>query len=66
VEDSPEAFNEPVVSFQLNPGRNPYRLMRVRGSHIWVRLRNAALNQRWALEHLSMRATGAGRKRVRT
>jgi len=50
----------------LGPGRNPMMRTRVRGSYVFLRILNASMNQRFAIEEASVMAFRAGRKRVRT
>jgi hypothetical protein len=49
----------------LLPGRNEIINARIRGSALWVRLRMAQRNSRWAFESGSVNVAAAGRKRVR-
>lgn len=49
----------------LTPGRNGMRRTRVRGSYCFLRIRNAQINQRFAIEEMAIAAYPAGPKRVR-
>ena len=62
---SPEDRGSALWSRDLGPGANDYILNKTRGSYFWLRLRNAALDERWAYESVMLKATRAGRKRVR-
>ena len=48
----------------LRAGQNETVKARVRGSYLWVRLRNAELSQRWAFESASIFVHEGGRKRI--
>lgn len=62
----PVVIGAPRAVGQLNPGRNPLRRARVRGSYCYLRLRNSVAGQRFAVEEVAIRAHPAGLKRVRT
>ena len=55
---------DPVRSGVLNSGSNGYPGGMFKGTSAWVRLRNGADAQRWALEAMSLSAYPAGRKRL--
>ena len=63
--DETDRLEEAQHRFQLVPGRNPYKRLPMRGSAAWLRLRNGALNERWAYESASIRASVMGRARRR-
>lgn len=48
--NDPDRLDAVKFSAQLVAGRNAERLERIAGSHVWLRLRNAALGERWAFE----------------
>ena len=58
--DNPEALGAAKVTGSLTPGRNNAQLVRVSGDNLFMRLRNASLNQRWSYEVGSMTVSGAG------
>ena len=60
--DTPDADFMATASADLVPGDNPRKLMGVRGSHGWLRLRNAAPGTRWAYESGTVGVYPAGRR----
>lgn len=65
VSDNPETTGTVVASGSFDPGRNPTVPCRARGSYVWVRLFNYAVESRWSLERLAAQAAPSGRRRVR-
>jgi hypothetical protein len=61
----PDVLGEPRASGPVPPGRSGRLGGRVRGSVVAVKLRNAAVSERWAYESGAIGAYAAGRKRVR-
>lgn len=62
--DDPETLGAPVTAGQLQAGRNDSQLIRVNGDHVWLRLRNARNNERWAYEGgMAMRQYGGDLRR---
>lgn len=66
AEDEPWELSAPKFLGELAPGRNPNMRLRARGSYAYVRIRNAAAGQRWALESLYATLMSGSRRRVRT
>ena len=64
VSRAADVKGEPVRSGVLHSGPNGYPGGMFRGASSWVRLRNGAASQRWALEAMSLSAYPAGRKRL--
>lgn len=62
--DSPDVPGLTKFTQKLRPGRNFYGSGRVRGSSVWMRIRNSALNERWAFESASIEVEPAGMKKV--
>lgn len=60
----PDVLGSPQVSISMEAGRNPPKMVRARGNHVWVRLSNSALNQTWAMESLSMGVEYGGMRRA--
>ena len=58
--DNPEAFGTAKATGSFTPGRNNAQLVRVSGDNLFMRLRNASLNQRWSYEAGTMTVSGAG------
>lgn len=56
---------EPIRSGELHSGSNGIISGTQRGSSAWIRLKNGADNERWALESASIALYSAGRKRLR-
>ena len=65
VGDNPEDKNL-VSTGGLTSGANGFSTLRARGNNVWIRLKNNALNERWAMEKMSFVAYPAGRRRVRS
>lgn len=65
VSDNPETTGTVVASGSFDPGRNPTVPCRARGSYVWVRLFNYAVESRWSLERLAAQMAPSGRRRVR-
>ncbi len=63
--DTAELPGSPVASGKVGPGMNPTLPVRTRGTAVWLRLRNAAIAERWAFERASVDVAGGGRERVR-
>lgn len=59
----PERLGEPVWSSNIGPGRNAGILCRVSGDSIYLRLRNATLDQHWAIERAAAFLSYGGRIR---
>ncbi len=64
--ESPESIGMVVVHGDLKAGRNPPRWDRVCGAYCYLRLRNAAQEQRWSFERATMRVSPAGVARPRS
>ena len=64
VSDHPDSLGDAINIRRLKGGRNPWDNKKARGSYVWVRLRNASLSQRWALERMSVAVFPAGRSRI--
>lgn len=65
--DTPDDTLGPDTLFaygDLNGGRNPTKFERATGAFFWLRIRNAALGQRFSIESLSLEVERAGMKRV--
>lgn len=67
--DSPEALNEYAydkLAFkgELEPGQNPRLPVRVRGSYLWVRLRNKKVGEGFAVEEIAAQLVPRGTRRV--
>jgi hypothetical protein len=62
----PDVLGNPRVSGTFQPGQNGSKPARARGSYVNMRLRNAALNQRWSVETVAWEAHAAGRVRSRS
>ena len=58
--DNPESFGTAKATGSFTPGRNNAQLVRVSGDNLFMRLRNASLNQRWSYEAGTMTISGAG------
>ena len=63
--DSPDTVGDIVAAGNLSAGTNPIQPVRARGRAVWVRLRNRQTAERWALEHIALTASAAGRRRIR-
>ena len=63
--DTAELPGNPVASGKVGPGMNATLPVRTRGTAVWLRLRNAAIAERWAFERASVDVSGGGRERVR-
>jgi len=63
--EAPETLGLPKRMGDLRPGRNPPKWDRVTGPYCGLRLRNAAVEQRWSLERAYIRASAAGLARPR-
>lgn len=59
----PRALGVPEFSAALTPGHNQAILRRARGGYLWLRLRNAAPGQSFALEKIIVEASPVGRRR---
>ena len=62
--DSPDVMGEPRIRGRLSSGRSPIIHRAISGGYLWLRLRNAAISERWAFEAASATAAPAGRARV--
>lgn len=63
--DDPTRLGQPVWSGELHAGRNQWSHARARGAYIYIRFRNAALNESWAMEHGVIQVADSGILRVR-
>jgi len=63
--ESPESIGLLLRSGPLVPGRNPPKWDRVVGPYCWLRIRNAAQEQRFSFERAYLRASPAGPARPR-
>jgi hypothetical protein len=63
--DTAELPGSPLASGKVGPGMNPTLPVRTRGSAVWLRLRSAAIAERWAFERASVDVVAGGRERVR-
>lgn len=48
--DDPAVLGDPVAVGNLRPGRNDRHLVRLSGDHLFLRLRNASVEEAWAWE----------------
>jgi hypothetical protein len=64
--EAPDSIGAVVHHGDLAAGRNPPRWHRVCGAYAWLRLRNAAPEQRWSLERAHLRVSPAGMARPRS
>ncbi len=64
--EAPDSIGAVVVHGDLTAGRNPPRWDRVCGAYCWLRLRNAAQEQRWSFERATLRVSPAGMARPRS
>jgi hypothetical protein len=60
--DTPDVPGETKAAAMLWPGQNPKMRIGARGAYCWVRLRNAAVGQRWAYESGVVNAIDVGRR----
>lgn len=51
--DTPDNLGDPVWQGEIRAGRNANQLVRVTGDSIYIRMRNASLDEHWALEKCS-------------
>ncbi len=65
VSDSPDVRGAVRTRGYLHAGRNDRVPFVARGTYFWIRLRNAAMGERWAFEAASIEAVTAGLRRVR-
>jgi len=65
ADHEPDDLGVSKVSGGLVSGRNPAKPARVRGDVVYLRLRNATADERWAYEKGVIRASRGGRARVR-
>lgn len=61
---NPDTIGDPIATGTLAPGRNPFKSVRARDRYLWLRLRNASANQRWAFERGMVELSAAGGLRV--
>jgi hypothetical protein len=66
VGQNPDNIGGAVKTGKLSPGRNLTRWDRTRGSHGWLKLRNARLAQSWGVEEILIEADAAGKARSRS
>jgi hypothetical protein len=64
--ESPDSMNTVLRSGSFKAGRNPPKWDRVVGPYCWLRLRNAAVDERWAFERAYIQASPAGAVRPRS
>jgi len=64
--EAPDSIGVALRQGVLVAGRNPPKWDRVTGAYAWLRLRNAAAEQRWAFERGFVRASPAGLARPRS
>lgn len=55
----------PLFAREIGPGYSGWLAARASGNHVWLRLSNGALGERWALEEATMIGRQAGRRRAR-
>lgn len=65
LSDEPDNMGPPWVAGNLLPGRNDSVSARARGAYLWLKLRNALADSRWAAEHFSAHLDVAGPVRAR-
>jgi len=65
LSDEPDNEGDPVAQGPLLAGRNVTQSARARGSYLWLKMRNAGLNSRWAYESATAHTAKAGPKRAR-
>lgn len=66
VTDTPDSLGDPVWRGEIHAGRNANQLVRVSGDSIYLRLRNATLDEHWALEKATAILSYGGQIRSRT
>lgn len=66
VTDTPDSLGDPVWRGEIHAGRNANQLLRVSGDSIYLRLRNATLDEHWALEKATAILSYGGQIRSRT
>ena len=57
---TPDSLGDAVKRGRLKAGRNDRHLVRVSGDHVYMRLRNANVDQTWAFEAGSVTIASAG------
>ena len=63
--DEPDVQGNPRHVFNLEPGRNPRKNIRMRAAVSWIQMRNAKLGEGWAFESGRFKANSAGRLKPR-
>lgn len=51
--DTPDRLGDPVWKGEIHAGRNANQLVRVTGDSIYIRMRNASIDEHWAIEKCS-------------
>lgn len=69
--DTPDALNENataklIANGAFGPGMNPRLPVRARSAYLWLKLRNKAQNESFAVEEVSASVTARGSRRVRS